>query len=71
MTKKVWVVSDNLYDEDEYGAEMYILGIYDNKEDVSNVLKNYDIKEPFDNIPMITEVEINKPCERYIGGYIE
>ncbi len=70
---KVYAITKNGY-EALYGAEIFLIGVYDNEDKAKIVAKN--------NNARITEVEINKEYEmipntdgeynsNYLGGHIE
>lgn len=63
---KLYVVTYDGYDM-PYGCEMYLYGVYDSKEKAENTTKGKNHMYSFE----ISEVELNKEGNKYIGGYYE
>jgi len=63
---KLYVVTYDGYDG-AWGAEIYILGIYDSKEKAKQAIKrNRDCY-----LYRIEEMDLNKDSQKYLGGYYE
>ena len=76
---KLYVVISDDYDE-EWGAEIYLHGIFDNYEKakkyvIEHYINGYTPKfhKTLDNFVnnYIKEIELNKNCNVYLGGCIE
>ena len=63
---KLYVVTYDGYDG-AWGAEIYILGIYDSKEKAKQAIK----RNRGCYLYRIEEMDLNKDSQKYLGGYYE
>lgn len=63
---KLYIVSSDTY-EDGWGAEICIMGVFDNKEAAQKCFEKY--KRHYYTI--MSEVMLNEDNPVYLGGYIE
>lgn len=68
MSNDVYVVTADTY-EDSYGAEITLFGVFDTEEKAKQRVENLARKNKF--AFRITEVNLNKGVEEYLGGYYE
>lgn len=64
--KKIYIVIADTYMQ-PYGSEVEVVGAYSTKKKAEARLK--ELKDKY--FAQIEEVEIDKPCRLYVGGYIE
>ena len=64
---KIYVLSADTYNRG-YGSEISLFGVYESKEIAEEKMVELSNKSYY---PKITEVELNKDTEEYLGGYVE
>lgn len=65
---KLYVVTADTY-QHGFGSEMSLFGIYTDRQKAQKRVEWCDKKGYY--VPEIIEVEADKSCNEYIGGYIE
>lgn len=71
---KVYVVAEDTYEE-SYGAEIELFGVYTTKEQAEkryNEIKTGNEENYiYDSEYGVYEIELDKDCRIYLGGYAE
>lgn len=69
MRMKLYVVTADTYIKDDLGSEIYIFGVYTEKEKAERRKESLEMN--FGYFCSVTEVLNNEDIEEYLGGYIE
>lgn len=66
---KLYVVTADTYTTDTLGVEIYLFGVYTEKEKAEE--RKTSLEKRFCFEAYITEISSNEDIDEYLGGYIE